>query len=51
MKRFTAQYVFTLTGEPLRNGFVEVEDDGRVVRVGKCAEGSRWRKESLRPAL
>jgi len=40
MKRFTAQQVFPLTSfEPITDGFVEVEDDGTVLRVGKCAPG------------
>ena len=34
MKRFTAEYVYTLTGEPLRHAFVEVEEDGTVIRTG-----------------
>ena len=36
MKRFTAQYVYTLAGDPLQKAFVEVEDDGTILRVGKC---------------
>ena len=39
MKRFTAEYVYTLAGEPLRHAFVEVEDDGTVVRTGVCPAG------------
>ena len=33
---FTAQYIYTLAGEPIRNGFVEVADDGTVLRTGKA---------------
>ncbi|MBR1872376.1 MAG: amidohydrolase family protein [Bacteroidales bacterium] len=45
MKRFAAQYVYTLDSpEPIRGGFVEVEDDGTVIRTGKAAED-----ESLQP--
>ena len=42
MKRIAAEYVYTLTSpEPLVNGFVEVEDDGTVVRTGVCKDPSR----------
>ncbi len=36
MKRFTAQYVYTLAGDPLQKAFVEVEEDGTILRVGQC---------------
>ena len=39
MKRFTAEYVYTLSGEPLRHAFVEVEEDGTIVRTGVCPPG------------
>lgn len=40
MKRFAAKYVYTLSGtQPLKNAFVEVEEDGTVVRVGPCDPG------------
>ena len=39
MKRIAAKYLYTLTSaEPVRNGFVEVEDDGTVIRTGICAD-------------
>ena len=39
MRRIAAKYLYTLTStEPVRNGFVEVEDDGTVVRTGVCAD-------------
>ena len=38
MKRFTAEYIYTLAGEPLRHAFVEVEKDGTILRVGRCPE-------------
>ena len=39
MRRIAAKYVYPLTGfEPLVNGFVELEDDGTVVRTGVCAD-------------
>ena len=38
MRRIASKYLYTLTStEPVRNGFVEVEDDGTVVRTGVCA--------------
>ena len=37
MKRYAARYLYTLTSpEPLQNAFVEVEDDGTIVRTGLC---------------
>ena len=40
MRRFVAKYVYTLTEtEPLRDAFVEVEEDGTVLRVGPCEAG------------
>ena len=39
MKRIAAKYLYTLTSaEPLRNGFVELDDDGTVIRTGVCAD-------------
>jgi len=39
MKRIAAKYLYTLvTPEPVVNGFVEVEDDGTVIRTGVCAD-------------
>lgn len=35
--RYTAQYVYTLQGEPIRNGFVEVGEDGTVLATGACS--------------
>jgi len=41
MKRIAAKYVYPLTStEPVRNGFVEVEDDGTVIRTGICEDPS-----------
>lgn len=37
MNRVAAEYIYTIeTGEPVRNGFVEFEDDGTIVRTGLC---------------
>ena len=39
MKRIAAKYLYTLTSyEPVLNGFVELEDDGTVVRTGVCTD-------------
>lgn len=40
MQRINAKYVYTLTdSEPIRNGFVEYDEDGTVLRTGVCPEG------------
>ena len=36
--RYTAELVYTLAGDPVRNGFVEVAPDGAILSVGQ-AEG------------
>ena len=42
MKRIAAKYVYPLTStEPLVNGFVEVEDDGTIVRTGICEDPAK----------
>ena len=39
MKRIAAKYLYPLVStEPVLNGFVEVEDDGTVIRTGVCAD-------------
>ena len=39
MKRIAARYLYPLVSmEPVVNGFVELEDDGTVVRTGVCAD-------------
>ena len=39
MKRIAATYLYPLTGfEPVRNGFVEYEEDGTIVRTGVCED-------------
>ena len=41
MKRIAAKYVYPLTStEPVLNGFVELEDDGTVIRTGTCEDPS-----------
>ncbi|MBQ9193176.1 MAG: amidohydrolase family protein [Bacteroidales bacterium] len=42
MKRIAAKYVYPLTSAaPVLNGFVEMEDDGTVIRVGACEDPAR----------
>ena len=37
MNRIAAEYVFTLDEDkPIRNGFVEFDEDGTVTSVGEC---------------
>ena len=39
MKRIAAKYLYPLTStEPVVNGFVEMEEDGTVIRTGVCAD-------------
>ena len=39
MRRIAARYLYPLlTAEPVRNGFVELEEDGTVIRTGVCAD-------------
>ena len=39
MRRIAAKYLYTLTStEPVVNGFVELEEDGTVIRTGVCAD-------------
>ena len=55
MRRIAARYVYTLTStEPVRNGFVEMEDDGTVVRTGVCEDPDRepvWMEGALSPGF
>lgn len=39
VKRIAASYVYTLDAEPIRNGYVEYDDHGTVISVGRCEEG------------
>ena len=42
MMRFAAEYLYTLcAAEPVRNGFVEVDDDGTVLATGVVEDPSR----------
>lgn len=39
MRRFSANYIFTNTGKPIRNGVVEVDDNGVVVDIIEHIDG------------
>lgn len=42
MNRIAAEYVFTLNEDkPIRNGFVEFDNDGTVTSVGECSDPGR----------
>ena len=42
MKRIAAKYVYLLTSaEPIAPGFVEVEDDGTIIRTGVCEDPAK----------
>lgn len=49
--RYTAEYVYTLAGQPLRRGFVETSADGTVLRTGVCPEGERVEEGILCPGF
>ena len=52
MKRYAAEYVFTLTSrEPLKNAFVEVSDEGEILRTGPCEEGEPLLEGALVPGF
>ncbi len=52
MRRFTARYLYTLTArEPILNGFVEVGDDGTVIRTGVCAPGESVAEGAIVPGF
>ena len=50
--RVTAEFVYTLDTEPVRNGFVEYDDaDGRIISVGQCAPGETVSPGALVPGF
>ena len=49
--RYTAEYVYTLAGQPLRRGFVETSADGTILRVGICPEGEEVSEGILCPGF
>ena len=58
MKRFVAKYLYTIENEgaaPIENGFVELDEDLRVIRTGKCeapeAEGGNYYDGAIIPGM
>lgn len=52
IRRITAAFVYTLDGEPLRNGYVEYDDtDGRIISVGRCEAGEEVSPGALVPGF
>ena len=52
IKRITADFVYTLDTEPLRNGYVEYDEaDGRIISVGKCEDGENVMPGALIPGF
>jgi len=33
MRRFSANYIYTVSGKPIRNGIVGIDDEGTVVEL------------------
>ena len=51
-KRITAEFVYTLAGtEPIRNGFVEFDEDGTILATGLCAPGEIVSEGALTPGF
>lgn len=51
-RRYTAEYIYTLDGDsPLRNAFVECDEDGTVIRTGICENPSEVRKGAIVPGF
>lgn len=51
-RRVAAEYVYTLEGnEPIINGFVELDEDGTIVRTGQCGDGDEVMKGALVPGF
>ena len=52
IRRITAEYVYTLdVQEPIRNGFVEVDDEGVIVAVGVCHADEEVEKGAITPGF
>lgn len=51
MKRITAEYIYTLESEPIRNGFVEYEEDGTITAVGQCEAGEEVMSGAIVPGF
>lgn len=52
VKRISASYVYTLDAEPIRNGYVEYdEEDGTVISVGECRDDEQVMEGALVPGF
>ena len=52
VNRITAEFVYTLDGrEPIRNGYVEYDDDGTILGLGTCAEDEQVSSGALVPGF
>ena len=52
VRRITAEYVYTLDAqEPIRNGYVEVDDEGVIVAVGACHADEAVEKGAVTPGF
>lgn len=38
VERIAASYVYALDAEPIRNGYVEYDDRGTVISIGRCED-------------
>ena len=54
MRRISANYIFPITSDPIRNGYVDFADDGTVTGIGQMSGtrstpcGSQPRRKSAR---
>ena len=55
MKKFTADIIYTLEGEPISNGMVVTDDKGKILSVGKAdlisKEGAKYHKGAIVPGF
>jgi len=51
IRRISASYVYTLDADPIRNGYVEYDDEGTIVSVGQCPEGEDVEPGALVPGF
>lgn len=51
IRRISASYVYTLDADPIRNGYVEYDEEGTIVSVGQCPEGEDVEPGALVPGF
>lgn len=51
IRRISASYVYTLDADPIRNGYVEYDEEGTIVSVGQCHEGEDVEPGALVPGF